>query len=40
MVQILCRDKGMGILLRVRSEELGVRSEELLLGLFFDLRGI
>lgn len=24
MVQILCRDRGMGILLRVRSEELGV----------------
>ena len=33
MVQILCRDRGMGILLRVWSEEL-------LLGLFFDLRGI
>lgn len=33
MVQILCRDRGMGILLRVSNEEL-------LLGLFFDLRGI
>lgn len=28
MVQILCRDRGMGILLRVSNEEL-------LLGLFF-----
>jgi hypothetical protein len=24
MVQILCRDKGMGILLKVRNEELGM----------------
>jgi hypothetical protein len=26
MVQILCRDKGMGIRLRVRNEELGMRN--------------